>query len=168
MAQQQIVIKKTSNKWSILSIIVGLCIVAAAPCGLIWQGLNSHYDPVEYPLSLTKSLLDAASQPVNAVPPTSLPGDVRHVDNRCWTFLKTALAKNNNQYRMEARLYGDYGTPDPSDMTGSDEVVINVLFMDGTKAELYYYISYLESCRELKPDDRLLFSTPIIESTSVQ
>ena len=79
MAQNQAVIdtKRTSGIWLIVPIIVGLLIVAAVPCGLIWQELNSHYDPVEAPLNLTKTLLEAASEPVNAVLPTTLSGDVR-------------------------------------------------------------------------------------------
>src|SRR5689334_20737309 len=116
MGQQQIDIKKTSDKWVILSIVIGLCLVAATPRGLIWQGLNSHYDPVETPLSLTKALLDAAAEPVNAMPPTTLSGDVRGIDSQCWRFLKTTLAKNNNQYQIEGRLLPDNGP------TGADWV----------------------------------------------
>jgi len=155
-------IKKLSSKWSILSIIIGLCIVAAAPCGLIWQGLNSHYDPVEIPLNLTKALLDAAAEPVNAVPPTTLSGDVRGVDNRCWMFLKTTLARNKNQYRLEGRLLPDNGP------TGADWVVVDVIFGDGTKGEIGFYNATWTSCREVKPDDSPPVSTPIIEVTSVQ
>ncbi|MEP6988268.1 MAG: hypothetical protein ABI970_21870, partial [Chloroflexota bacterium] len=69
--------------------------------------------------------------------------------------LKTTLARN-----LKARVYGDHGTPVYSN-TGSDEVVVDVIFADNTHAEIYYYNTFLSSCQELKNGETPLFSTPI-------
>ena len=51
--------------------------------------------------------------------------------------------------------------------TGADWVVVDVIFADGTTDEIGFYNATWTSCRELKADDTPLFSTPIVESTSV-
>ncbi|MBA3868356.1 MAG: hypothetical protein H0X30_04325 [Anaerolineae bacterium] len=148
-------IKRTSSKWLIVSIIVGLLALAATPfVVIVWLASNSHYNPVEYPLSLTKSLVDAAADSQNVTPPTTLPGDVKSVDGQCWRFLKTALARNRNQYRLEAVLLPDNGP------TGGDWVIVSVTFADNTQVEMDFYNSFMDSCGEMNPSVKRWFSTP--------
>ncbi len=120
---------------------------------------GAKYDRAEYPANLTHSVLKAAATHQNILPPTDLPADVKVIDKACWNFLKEAMDKNHNQYRLETRIYGDYGTPDLSNMTGSDEVIVRIIFQDGSKVELYFYISFLEECRPLTNKTIPFFST---------
>jgi hypothetical protein len=60
------------------------------------------------------------------------------------------MINSNNQYKLVvAGVWGDEGTPTG---LGADEVMIEVIFADGTRAELQYYNNTLVVCRE-KTDD---------------
>jgi hypothetical protein len=151
-----------SSKGCPLGIIASLLIlVVILGAGLVWLFQNAgKYDPAEYPTTLTQSVLKAAATQQNILPPTDLPADVKGVEGQCWVFLKAALAKNQNQYQLETRIYGDHGTPSPVSVTGADDVMIDVIFPDGTKAELYFYNAFLSSCRQLTDKTMPLFPTP--------
>lgn len=147
---------KSFTSWILPSLFILLTVCG----GLVWIIRDwANYNPAEYPANLTRALLKAVSTQQNILPPTELPADVRGVDKACWNYLKEAMDKNASQYRLETRTYGDYGTPDPSNMTGSNEVVVTIIFQDSSKVELYFYISFLEECRPLTKGAIPFFST---------
>ena len=127
-----------------------MLLVVTAACVVTFQYveslLTSSRSPSESALDSTALVLEAVRENQGQPVPTDLPFDVRSGVNQCWTFLQEAMAKNNNRYELVVvSVWGDYGTPTSHN---ADEVLIEVVFPDGTRAEMQYYNNTLEVCRD--------------------
>lgn len=143
-----------SAKRVLLVVIGGIILFVAIQCGpLIWLFSESESFPPEDPaLEQTHLMLDSAkTHPVGPIP-TELPFDMLYGAEQCWSLLQETMAANDNQYTVVlVGVWGDAGThySGGSGGTGTTEVVIEVVFPDETRIEMYYYAYTLEVCREL-------------------
>jgi hypothetical protein len=119
-------------------------------CAVLY--IHLHYNeisassPSDYPMQQASTLMQAIALHTTGPMPTSLPIN-GYLSQGCWDILQTAMAKNNHQYTLVvAGIYGDGGTLVPGG-TGSDVVLIDVAFPDGTSVELNFYASTLNMCQ---------------------
>jgi hypothetical protein len=122
-----------------------LLVTAACSSG----SLSSKAD---HPLQVATWLLNAIAAGNHFPTPDEIPENLRFsvwdvALEQCWKLLGEAMTRNNNQYTLRvAGIYGNYGTPIPSPV-GSTQVILEVVFPNGTSVEMEYYQSTLEACR---------------------
>lgn len=131
-------------------VLLAIGLVIATCCGLVYSAiLNWDFpDPSEGPLLIAQALVQTvAAEPLR--PTLVNTPDMYLGIEGCKDFLHPFMVRNNNQYTISVfAVYGDWGTPIPSP-TGSDEVLIDVLFPDGGRVTLQYYAGTLNMCHQL-------------------
>ncbi len=147
--------QSVTRKQLLLLAAIAVVLVIAAVCGGIyglfedWSTYVSNYD--ERALNHAESFLEELS---------TYHGEQTQIDltpywglmENCLSFLQEAMTRNDNQYTLiVAGVFGDYGTPKRAG-TGATEVVIEVVFPDGTRVALQYYASTLEHCFNVADD----------------
>ena len=132
------------NRKYLLAVVLIAFTLTAIVGGFVIQKFQdwASQSPSEYPLQQAESLLQTVA---------ANPGEPLHdgYTESCWTLLQEAMGRNDSQYVLDvAGVYGDNGTLIPGG-TGSDVVLIEAVFPDGTVVELSYYVSTLNNCQEL-------------------
>jgi hypothetical protein len=150
-----IVDKETARRRrSLLLAAIGIVLTTAIFCGLCnWRFdlLGEFPPPEQSDLQQTELILEELELHPGDSMPDDFPLDLKLAE-QCWGFLQDTMARNDNQYTLViVGVYGDYGTPTSH---GANEVVINIVFSDGTRVEMYYYNHTLELCRGLTDDMR--------------
>lgn len=142
------------NNLLLVAAIVFLLFAAAV--GICIRSLSSQesWSPIEYPLEQATWILQAIAAKTTKPLLNDLPTKIgfymtEYGLDQCWNVLEEAMVRNNNQFTLPvARVYGKYGTPIPSPV-GSTQVVIEVIFPNGTVIQMEYYNSTLEACPEM-------------------
>jgi hypothetical protein len=137
---------------------VMLAIVMTSVCGVTFYYLDKSFrswvddDPTTYPLQQVETLLRAIASQVST-PDINLieEHDWGILSQECPVLLREYMVKNNNQYTMYvAAVFGDNGTPIPG--TGTDAVLINVVFPDESRIQMQFYGNIFETCHKLDPE----------------
>jgi hypothetical protein len=139
---------------SILIVVLAGIITGIATCGLVWWFLagwtSNSLSASDRAIEQTQLILEEFDTRGGEAALDNLPLDAQYGVKQCRSLLRTAMINSNNQYKLVvAGVWGDEGTPTG---LGADEVMIEVIFADGTRAELQYYNNTLVVCRE-KTDD---------------
>jgi hypothetical protein len=125
-------------------IITILGVIATAYLvGILPEEKTSHLAS-DYPMQQSRALMQAIASSTGSM--SNNPAIDGSLSEDCWNGLREGMARNSNQYSLVvAGIYGDNGTHIPGG-TGSDQVVINVVFPDGSWVELNFYADTLNMC----------------------
>ena len=150
------------RKWLIILVIVAsvLGLIAAVCSFSFWvlvQWAEQNSGPAatraipQYSLQVTNDLLKAVETYQDGPIPTELPYASQHYGGRhCWNFVQAALARNNNRYVLDlVGIWGRGGTPSPF---SSDDVLVDVLFPDGSRVRTQFYNGTFEFCQGFLPE----------------
>ncbi len=135
-------LQRSAFKWWLLAVtVVAISIVAF--CSWVNTAWRTD-DAKTSALKQTNQLLTSAgSHPVGDLPKNDLPSYL-WVNEKCWTRLQSAMAKNSNQYVAEIV----YDSNDIPNYPGNrSEVGVSVKFADGDSILVDYYQGGLLGCR---------------------
>ncbi len=117
-------------------------------CGILFyyvgKGLNdwTTNDPRDYPLQTAESMLQAIALQ------TFEPESWQMAEKVCQESLQPLMTRNKNQYTLVvAGVFGDHGTPIAG--TGTDAVLLHIIFPDHSRVELYFYGAILIDCKQI-------------------
>jgi hypothetical protein len=125
----------------------------ATICGLCMNTtqLGTSWSPTKLPLEITTWIVDKVKTENTMPAGDMLPADIRfsvstNALQECWSILKQGIEENDSHYTLQvARVLGEYGTPDGRPI-GSTDVLIDVIFRNGTKVQINFYNSTLLEC----------------------
>ena len=141
------------RKHPLLNVVLIGILMGIGICSFAYLLLDSYtsdrLSPVQTDIDQTELILEAFAAHGDKLVLSDPPLDVRYGVEQCQALLQTAMRQNQNQFELVvAGIFGDYGTPVVSG-TGTTEIVITIVFPDGTHAEMYYYGHHLDVCQEI-------------------
>jgi hypothetical protein len=142
-----------TRKYPLLTVVLIGVLVGIGICSFAYLLFDRYWSdppsPVQTDMDQTELILEAFAAHGDTLVLSDLPLDVRYGVEQCQAFLQAAMRENQNQYELVVTgVFGDYGTP-VAGGTGTTEVVITIVFPNGTRAEMQYYGHHLDRCREI-------------------
>jgi hypothetical protein len=147
------------RKWVIILIVAAsLLALFATVCSWSWWafgeflqqacGRTATRNIVRYSLQVTNDLLKAVETYQDGRIPTE--SSLYYGGRHCWKFVQDAMARNDNRYMLNlVAIWGRGGTPSPF---SSDDVLVDVLFSDGSRVRTQFYNGVFEGCTGFLPE----------------
>jgi hypothetical protein len=140
------VLNRQMLKKRLLSIGIVVFFIATFCGSLFYNFVWIDYDPKEYPLQTAEAILQAMA--IQTFEPEVTPEIWQMSEFECKALLQALMTQNKNQYTLIVdRVFGDNGTPVPG--TGSDEVLLHVIFPDHSRVEMYFYNIFFINCKKI-------------------